>query len=300
MSAPSEPVGSIPQEVVRLVKRIEIRARRLVNDVFLGEYHSVFKGRGIEFSEVREYLPGDDVRTIDWNVTARTGHPFVKKFVEERELTIMLLVDVSASGWFGSRQQTKSQVATEVCALLALSAISNNDKVGLVAFTDRIERFVPPQKGRLHALRIIRELLYLCPRNRGTNIAAALDYLNQIAKRRWVVFLVSDFLNRGYQASLRVANRRHDLIALTISDPREEELPPLGLIDLEDAETGERLTMDAGNTAFRNWYARQVALEKEERNRFFIANKVDRVALSTHRPYVTPLLTFFQERARKI
>ncbi|HYW68387.1 MAG TPA: DUF58 domain-containing protein, partial [bacterium] len=234
----------IPQEILKKIRRIEIRTRRLVADVFSGEYQSVFKGRGMEFTEVREYLPGDDIRSIDWNVTARTGTPYIKKFEEERELTIMFVVDASGSGAFGSVSRFKAELAAELCAVLAFSATRNNDRVGLVMFSDRIEKVVPPQKGRRHVLRVVRELLYSTPEGTGTDIPMALDYLANVVRRHAVVFLVSDFQTSGYDRALAVANRRYDLIAVDVSDPREQELPRVGLVELEDAETGERISVD--------------------------------------------------------
>jgi uncharacterized protein (DUF58 family) len=225
----------IPKEILKKIRRLQIVTNRVVSDVFAGEYLSVFKGRGMEFNEVREYQPGDEERDIDWNVTARMGRPFVKKFVEERELTVMLLVDASASSRFGTRDRFKSELAAELCAVLAFSAIRNKDRVGLVIFTDRIEKFVPPGKGSRHVLRVIREVLYFRPQGRGTDISLALDYLNRVIRRRSVVFLVSDFLAAGFERALRVSARRHDLVALLVRDPREEELPPAGLVRLEDA-----------------------------------------------------------------
>jgi uncharacterized protein (DUF58 family) len=242
----------IPREILKEVRRIEISTRGLVNEVFSGEYHSVFKGRGMSFAEVREYQYGDDIRSIDWNVTARTGAPFVKIFEEERELTVMLLVDVSASGDFGTRQKLKSQVAVEICALLAFSAIKNNDKVGLVIFSDHVEQFVPPRKGRRHVLRVLRELLYHRPKGRGTDIGAALEYLAHVQRKRAVTFLVSDFRDEGFDRALAVAGRRHDLVAVRIGDVREQELPALGYVELEDPETCERVVVNTSSRAFRS------------------------------------------------
>jgi uncharacterized protein (DUF58 family) len=289
----------IPKEVLKKIRRIEIRTKRLVNDVFSGEYQSVFKGRGMEFSEVREYLPGDDVRSIDWNVTARMGHPFVKKFDEERELTIMFLVDGSASGDFGTVSRFKSELAAELCALLAFSATRNNDRVGLITFTDRIERVVPPKKGRTHVLRVVREVLYFKPEGTGTDIPAALDYLSSVVRRHAIVFLVSDFLTAGYERSLAVANRRYDLIAVPVSDPRESEIPRLGLIELEDPETGERLSVDTSDRRFAARFREELAREAEERERIFTRLGVDSIPVSTDRPYVEPLETFFRKRAKR-
>ncbi len=289
----------IPREVIRKIRRIEIRTKRLVNDVFSGEYQSVFKGRGMEFSEVREYLPGDDVRSIDWNVTARTGRPFIKKFEEERELTIMFLVDASASGGFGTVSRTKAELTAELCALLAFSATRNNDRVGLIIFTDRIEKVVPPRKGRTHVLRVVRELLFYRPKGKGTNIAAALDYLTNVVKRHAVVFLVSDFVAEGYETRLSVANRRYDLIAVEVSDPRESELPRLGLVEMEDPETGERLAVDTGSTRVLERFSEFARDDTERRRKMFRRLGIDSVNLSTDRPYVEPLEKFFRMRARR-
>jgi len=233
------------QEIIKRVRRIEIRTNRLVNESLAGEYHSVFKGRGMEFDEVREYALGDDVRNIDWNVTSRMGHPYVKKYVEERELTVMLVVDASASGDFGTVQRTKREVAAEVCALLAFSAIRNNDRVGLLIFTDREEKYIPPRKGRNHVLRVIREVLTTRPKGKGTNLTLALESLSRGIRRRSVAFVVSDFLDAGFEKALRIANQKHDLIAIALSDPRERELPPVGILELEDAESGASMLIGA-------------------------------------------------------
>ncbi|MFC1576654.1 DUF58 domain-containing protein, partial [Candidatus Omnitrophota bacterium] len=229
----------IPKDVVKRIHRIHITTSRMVTDVFAGQYKSVFKGRGIEFEEVREYQPGDEIRSIDWNVTARMGHPYVKKFVEERELTIMILLDKSLSCAFGTVSQLKSQLAAELCSLLAFSAIQNNDKVGLIVFTDKIEKFVPPRKGIRHVLRVVREALYLEPTQKGTDITAAIRYLNRVTKRRTITFVVSDFYSPAYKTALSIANKRHDMIAVTITDPRELDMPDVGIIKLQDAETGK-------------------------------------------------------------
>ncbi|MBN2564520.1 MAG: DUF58 domain-containing protein [Candidatus Eisenbacteria bacterium] len=289
----------IPKEILRKIRRIEIRTRRLVADVFSGEYQSVFKGRGIEFTEVREYLPGDDIRSIDWNVTARTGHPYVKKYDEERELTIMFVVDASGSGAFGSTDRFKSELAAELCALLAFSATRNNDRVGLITFTDRIEKVVPPAKGRRHVLRVIRELLYFEPEGKGTDIPLALDYLSNVVRRHAIVFLVSDFLAKGYEKSLSVANRRYDLIAINISDPREQAFPGVGLIELGDAETGERMTVDTSDRRFIERLTEELARRREQRQQTFRRLGVDSISVSTDRPYVEPLERFFRMRARR-
>ncbi|MBD3348535.1 MAG: DUF58 domain-containing protein [Candidatus Eisenbacteria bacterium] len=289
----------IPREIIRKIRRIEIRTKRLVDEVFSGEYQSVFKGRGMEFSEVREYLPGDDVRTIDWNVTARTGHPFVKKFEEERELTIMFLVDASASGGFGTVARTKAELIAELCALLAFSATRNNDRVGLVIFTDRVEKVVPPRKGRTHVLRVVRELLFHRPEGRGTDIAGALEYLTGVVRRHAIVFLVSDFLAADYEKRLSVANRRYDLIAVEVADPREDELPRLGLVEMEDPESGERVVVDTGDRAFLERFHERRAREAEERRRLFRRLGVDSINVSTDRDYVEPLEKFFRTRSRR-
>lgn len=290
------PLG-IPPELLRKIRGIEIRSRRLVNSLFLGEYHAVFRGRGMEFSEVREYQPGDDVRTIDWNVTARMGVPYVKKFVEERELTVMLVVDVSASAAFGSAGQSKREVAAEVGALLALAAVRNNDRVGLLAFTDRVERYVPPRKGSRHVLRVIRELLYLQPTGRRTRISAAADFLQGVLRRRSVIFLISDFQDQGYDTALRVLARRHDVTAIAVHDPREFELPPVGLVEVEDAETNERRLVDTAHPRVRALYAARAAAQREERRRLLSAISIDQVELSTGASYVEPLAAYFRRRA---
>jgi uncharacterized protein (DUF58 family) len=289
----------IPREILRKTRRIEIATRGLVNEVFSGEYHSVFKGRGMSFAEVREYQYGDDIRAIDWNVTARTGAPFVKVFDEERELTVMLVVDVSASGDFGSVERMKSEIAVEICAVLAFSAIKNNDKVGLIIFTDRVEKFVPPRKGRRHVLRVLRELLYFRPEGRGTDIASALEYLTRVVPRRAVVFLVSDFLGTGYRKALSVAGRRHDMIAIRTADRREEELPPIGYVELEDPETGEQVVVNTSNRAFRDTFARRANETRAEVERTFRKTKVDVIDVRTGQPYVEALRQFFQKRARR-
>ena len=289
----------IPSEILKKVRRIEITTRGLVNEVFSGEYHSVFQGRGMNFAEVREYQYGDDIRNIDWNVTARSGAPFVKIFEEERELTVMLVVDVSASGDFGTRERMKGDVAVEICALLAFSAIKNNDKVGLIIFSDRIEKFVPPRKGRRHVLRVLRELLYHRPEGRGTDIAAALEYLMHVTKRRAVAFLVSDFLSDGFAKPMAVAGSRHDLIAVRITDRRETELPPIGLVEFEDAETGEHLLVNTSDPRFRDVFerdrtARSAALERACRR-----GGIDLIDVRVDRPYVEPLMRFFKDRERR-
>jgi len=289
----------IPSEILKQVRRIEISTRGLVNEVFSGEYHSVFKGRGMNFAEVREYQYGDDVRSIDWNVTARAGSPFVKIFEEERELTVMLVVDVSASGDFGTRARLKSQVAVEICALLAFSAIKNNDKVGLVIFSDHVEKFVPPRKGRRHVLRVIRELLYHEPTGRGTDITTALEYVAHIQRKRAVTFLVSDFRDEGFDKALAVAGRRHDLIAVRLGDAREEELPPLGLLELEDPETGQRVVVNTSDAGFRAAFQDFGRTRREALDNMFRRSRVDVIDIQTGEPYVRPLMRFFKERMRR-
>lgn len=289
----------IASEILRKVRRIEITTRGLVNEVFSGEYHSVFQGRGMNFAEVREYQYGDDIRSIDWNVTARTGTPFVKVFEEERELTVMLVVDVSASGNFGTRMRMKGDVAVEICALLAFSAIKNNDKVGLILFSDRIEKFVPPRKGRRHVLRVLRELLYHRPDRSGTDIRMALEYLTRVTRRRAVVFLVSDFLAGGFGRALNIAGRRHDTIAVRVRDRRETELPSIGLVEFEDAETGERFVVNTSDRSFREAFGRDRAAVEEELGRTLHQGKVDLIDIRVDRPYVRPLMRFFKERERR-
>jgi uncharacterized protein (DUF58 family) len=289
----------LTREQLRAVRKIQIRTSHLVSDLFAGEYHSVFKGRGMEFAEVRQYQPGDEVRTIDWNVTARTGEPYVKRFTEERELTVMLLVDASGSTRFGSVRQFKQELAAEIAALLAFSAITNNDKVGLVIFSDRIELAVPPRKGTRHVLRVIREILNHVPRGRGTDIPLALDHLENVVRRRCVAFLLSDFLATELRRPLRVANRRHDLIAVVLEDPREQTLPDLGLLALEDAESGDAVVVDTGDPRLRAEFARRQAAVRGERDRLLRSLDVDAITVRTDRPYAQALLRFFRQRERR-
>jgi uncharacterized protein (DUF58 family) len=289
----------VPREILKKVRRIEISTRGLVNDVFSGEYHSVFKGRGMTFSEVREYQYGDDIRTIDWNVTARTGSPFVKVYEEERELTVVLAVDVSASGNFGTRERFKGEVAAELSAVLAFSAIKNNDKIGLILFSDRIEKFVPPRKGRRHVLRVLRELLYHRPQGRGTDIGGALGYLTRVVPRRAVAFLVSDFVGKGFDRPLAVAGKRHDLVAIRMGDPRETDIPPLGLVEFEDPETGERMVVNTSDHEFREAFRARADEARKEMDQVFRRCKVDLVDIRTGEPFVEPLMRFFQTRMRR-
>lgn len=289
----------IPKEVLKNIRRIQITTSRLVTDVFAGQYQSVFKGRGMEFDEVREYLPGDDVRSIDWNVTARMGRPYVKKFVEERELTVMLLLDASMSCRFGSVKQMKSRLAAELCSLLALSATRNNDRIGLIIFTDRIEKFVPPRKGLRHVLRVVREALYFKPEGKGTDISLALDYLNRVTKRRTVSFMISDFFDSGYKSLLATANKRHDMVALTITDPRETALTDIGIVRLDDAETGESFLVDTGNSFFRKRYKEDAEERIKERKKLLGSINVDTVDIRTDLPYEKELIRFFKSRERR-
>lgn len=286
----------IPAEILKKVRRIQIVTTALVNDVFAGQYHAAFKGRGIEFEEVREYQPGDDVRTIDWNVTARFGHPFVKRFVEERELTVMLLLDGSASGAFGSGSAWKSERAAEAAALLAAAAIRNNDKVGLVVFTDRVEKYLRPEKGRSHVLRVIREALFFRPQGTRTRIASALEHVSNVQKRRAVVFLISDFIDSGYDDLLAATARRHDLVAVSMTDPRELELPRAGLVALEDAETGGIRVIDTSSGRVRRAYEAAARERAASRRALLRRSGVDEIRLRADRPAFGALLEFFRMR----
>ncbi|MCH2153326.1 MAG: DUF58 domain-containing protein [Phycisphaerales bacterium] len=286
----------IPKELLRRIRRIEITTSRVVDELLAGQYHSAFKGMGMEFEEVREYQIGDDVRRIDWNVSARAGRPHVKNFREERELTVMLVVDMSGSQRFGSGDQMKRDLVAEVCATLAFSAIKNNDNVGLICFTDHVEKFVPPRKGPRHVLRVIRELLAFEPSGTGTDIDAALEYLTRIQKRKCVAFLVSDFEDDGWHRAAQVARRRHDLIAVDIHDPRERELPDVGLVELEDNETGELVLVDTGSARVRREVAAMTARKAEDRHQWMRSNRIDQLALDTDQPFVETLSQFFKSR----
>jgi uncharacterized protein (DUF58 family) len=288
-----------PGEILKKIRLIELRTRRLVNASFAGAYQSVFKGRGMNFEEVREYSPGDEIRTIDWNVTARMNTPYVKKFTEEREMTVMLVVDVSASGSYGSVENSKRELAAEVASILAFSAIQNNDKVGLILFSDEVELFIPPKKGRLHTLRLIREMLYFEPKGRGTNLSDALDYLNKVVPRRAVVFLISDFLCRDFTKPLTVAAKRHDLVAMPVIDPGEEELPRVGILTLEDAETGEQIDINTSNRAVANAYAAIEERRHAELDRLLRKRRIDSIPLRTDKDYLMALRTFFATRERR-
>jgi len=325
----------IPREILKKIRQIEIRTNRLVTETVAGAYHSVFKGQGMNFDEVREYQPGDDVRSIDWNVTARMNHPYVKKYVEERELTVMLIVDVSGSGLFGSRVQSKRELAAEIASVLAFSAIRNQDKVGLILFTDRVEKYIPPRKGRRHVLRVIREVLFFEPARRGTDLCAALEFLMRVARRRAIVVLISDFIESqsvqvpadssvggtiadkfggntpaarfgatgplaaATYAALRQANRRHDVVAVQISDPYELELPAIGRVVLEDAETGDVIELNTNSPAVRAQFAARQASSQEQLLRQLRATGIDVIRLGTDRPYVAELRKFFEAREHR-
>jgi len=287
------------RELLRKVRRIQIRTAHVVNEALAGQYHSAFRGRGMEFEEVRPYQIGDDVRTIDWNVSARHGEPFVKIFREERELTVMLLVDVSASQQFGTQSAFKRERVAEVAATLAFSAIQNNDKVGLSLFTDTVERFVPPRKGPTHVLRVVREVLGYEPKARGTNVAAALDHLRRIARRKCVVFLISDFQDDDFAGALKLARRRHDVIAIDVHDERELVLPSVGIVELYDNETGERMLIDTSSRACRDAFAREAARVREQREKLFRSARVDTIQLNTSESIAQPLARFFRMRGAR-
>jgi uncharacterized protein (DUF58 family) len=289
----------LTKELLKQVKQIEIRTRGIVNEVFSGEYHSVFKGRGMEFAEVREYNVGDDIRSIDWNVTARFGHPFVKIFEEERELTVMLLVDMSGSLVFGSVEKTKQRIAAELSAVLAFSALKNNDKVGLILFTDRIEKFVPPRKGKSHSLRIVREVLSFEPQGNQTNLKQALEYFNHTIKKKAIVFLISDYIDSGYDKILRIVGRKHDLIGVVLRDPREKELIDAGLIKFRDAETGEIRYVDTGNKAVRQAVIAENQRWVDYRRQLFVSSRLDSIDIETSGSYVKPLVDFFKLREKR-
>jgi uncharacterized protein (DUF58 family) len=289
----------LPHDVLRQIRRLHWKARRAVEDLLGGEYHSVFKGTGIVFEDVRAYQPGDDVRMIDWNVTARMGQPFIKRFVEERELTVVLLVDCSGSQLFGTQLQQKREVAAELAAVLAFSAIRNNDKVGLISFSDRVERFVPPGKGARHVLRIIRDILFFQAQHRGTSLNEALHYLNRVQRRRAIVFLLSDFLDRDFEGALKRTGRRHDLIAVRIRDPREEELPAVGLLQLEDAETGAPLVVDTSSPKVRRAFAEKARQRRESLTQWTRSAGIDLIEVSTQGGHLDALIRFFHLRERR-
>ncbi len=289
-------------DLIARIRRIEITTRKLVSDSFAGEYQSVFKGRGMEFDEVRQYHPGDDVRSIDWNVTARTGEPYVKSYIEERELTVMLAVDVSGSGDFGTRNRFKRELAGELAAVMSFAATTNNDKVGLLLFTDRVELLVPPRKGRSHVLRMVRDLLVFQPVGSGTDIRLALDMVHQMLKRRSIVFLVSDFLAdpESYRQAMLVTNRRHDVVAFDLSDPLEYEIADVGLLALEDAENGQLRWVDTGSKEWKREFTDRVARLEEGKREVFTAAGVDRISVTTERDYVAEVGAFFKDRLRRL
>ncbi len=289
----------IPREILKKVKYIEIQTRGLVNEVFSGRYHSIFKGQGLDFNDIREYQPGDDIRSIDWNVSARAGHSYIKVFKEERELTVMLMVDVSASSQFGTFNQMKGELAVELCAVLAFSAIKNNDKIGLIIFSDRIEKYIPPKTGKFHVLRLLRELLYFKPEGEKTDLSVPLEYLYKVMRKRATVFLVSDFLSGSYESALRIANKKHDIVAITINDPREHDMPDVGLIELRDAETDQIVLLDTSNNDVMNQFTVQAELAVEKRESLFKSMNIDFINLFTNESYVKPLVAFFRKRAKR-
>ncbi len=289
----------LTKELLKKVRQIEIRTKGLVNQVFSGEYHSVFKGRGMEFSEVREYQIGDDVRNIDWNVSARFGHPFIKIFEEERELTVMLIVDLSGSQYFGSSASTKQQIAAEISAIMAFSALKNNDKVGLILFTDKIEKFIPPKKSKSHTLRIISELLSFEPSGKGTDIRGALEYFNKAIKKRSIAFLISDFQDKGYDKILRMVGKKHDFIGITLIDEREQKIPSMGLVRFVDPESGKEKTLDTSDPSFQFWLYHQREKFRNEQKTLFASSKLDGITINTNESYIKPLVNFFRMREKR-
>ncbi len=290
----------LPRELIKRIRKLEIATRKVVSSVLSGQYHSVFKGRGMAFSEVRQYQPGDEVRTIDWNVTARMNDAYVKVFTEERELTVMLLVDVSASESFGSVDRSKAEIAAEVAAQIAFSAIANNDRVGLILFSDQIEKVVPPRKGRSHVLRLVSDVLSFTPKGKGTNLSVGLTYLTHVAKRKTIAFLVSDFLAKDYEQALRIVARKHDLVPVTLIDPLEEKFPAMGVVDFEDPETGQRFTVDTSDPRVRGRFAQHMAARRDERNKLFKKLQLDSVELRANQEYSSALQKFFRLRARRM
>lgn len=285
-------------ELLKKVRKIELKTKGLSNHIFAGEYHTAFKGRGMAFSEVREYQHGDDIRSIDWNVTARFNAPFIKVFEEERELTVMLLIDVSGSKNFGTQQRIKQELVTELSAVLAFSAIQNNDKIGVIFFSNKVEKFIPPKKGKSHILRIIRELIAFEPENTTTKIAEGLRYFNSVIKKRAVCFVISDFMDSNFDIPLKIANKKHDLIAIKINDPREEELPNIGLVQMKDAETGQRKWVDTSKKSVRQNYQTYFRSKSQDVHHIFKNSGVDTVQLRTDRDYVKPLIQFFKKRTK--
>jgi uncharacterized protein (DUF58 family) len=290
----------LPKELIRRIRKLEITTRKVVSDVLAGQYHSVFKGRGMAFSEVRQYQPGDEIRAIDWNVTARMNEPYIKVFTEERELTVILVVDVSASEDFGSRNRSKAEVAAEVAAQIAFSAIANNDRVGLILFSDRVEKVIPPKKGRKHVLRLISDILAFKPEGRGTDLGVGLNYLSRLAKRKAVTFLISDFLARGYEQPLRIVSRRHDLVPVVIADPLEHTFPRLGLVEMEDPETGQVVLVDTADPLVRGTFSRAMERSREERRKLFKRLEMDHVELQAGDDFGVSLARFFRMRARRM
>jgi len=289
----------IPKEILKKIRRIQITTSRIVTDVFAGQYQSVFKGRGMEFDEVRQYQPGDEIRSIDWNVTARMGHPYVKKFTEERELTVMILLDMSGSSYFGTVNNLKAQLAAEISSVLAFSAIKNNDKVGLIAFTDRIEKFIPPRKGVQHVLRVVREALYFKPKGKGTDIPQAIEYLNRVTKRKAVVFIISDFYASNYKKSLSISNKRHDIVAVTITDPKEINLPNIGIVKFDDPEGGKSYFVDTSSKNIRKKFDESALLKFSQRKKIFSSVSIDSIDVRTDSPYTKELAMFFKMRERR-
>ena len=285
--------------LLKKVRKIEIKTKGLSNHIFAGEYHTAFKGKGMAFSEVREYQPGDDIRSIDWNVTARYNSPFVKVFEEEREMTVMLMIDVSASGNFGTQEQFKRELATELAAILAFSAINNNDKVGVIFFTDKVEQFIPPKKGKSHILRIIREVLAFEPTGKGTDIAGALEYFSAVIKKRSICFILSDFMSKEFDRPLKIASKKHDLVALRIHDKREDTLPNVGLVPMQDAETEKMLFVDTSSKKVRDNFAKNRAQATEKLRKLFPASGVDLIDITTGTDYVKPLINFFKTRGKR-
>ncbi|HLL53716.1 MAG TPA: DUF58 domain-containing protein [Myxococcaceae bacterium] len=290
----------LPKEIIRRIRKLEITTRKVVAATLAGQYHSVFKGRGMAFSEVRQYQPGDEIRIIDWNVTARMNEAYVKVFTEERELTVMLVVDVSASEDFGSRGRTKAEVAAEIAAQIAFSAIANNDRVGLILFSDRVEKVIPPKKGRKHVLRLISDILAFQPEGRGTRLAEGLNYVTRVSKRKAVTFLVSDFLAQDFEQAMRIVSRKHDLVPVVLSDPLEESFPALGLVEFEDPESGERVLVDTSDPLVRGYYARTMQSARDERRRLFKKLELDHVELRAGEEHGLALARFFRARARRM
>ena len=290
----------ISKEILKKIRNIHIRTNHMVNDIFAGEYESAFRGRGMEFEEVREYIPGDDIRDIDWNVTARFGHPFVKVFREERELTIMLMVDVSSSGLFGSYKQFKQELAAEIASVLAFAATKNNDKVGLIIFSENIEKYIPPKKGTNHVWRVIKEVIEHNPVSTRTDITGALSYLNKVSRKKTITFLISDFICDNYEQALRIAGKKHDLISISITDPRELSLPKAGIVELLDAETDETVLIDTSNSDFRKGYSLLSQKKMNERFELFRSASIDYIDIRTDVPYIDPIMKFFRMREKRL